>query len=60
MSKNKLPKEMQHHCQISVTATNLQTGERRELSQEEIAERLQKVFDMPLEERMKISLRRAG
>lgn len=58
MSKSKQPKE-HGRCSISVIVTD-KTGQKRELPAEEVEERLRKVLSIPLEERMKMSLRRAG
>jgi hypothetical protein len=53
----KQPKDMQNHCHISMRTTNLQTGEQRQLSQVEVALRLQQVLSIPPHERIRQSLR---
>lgn len=42
----------QTHCHITITTTDLTTGERRQLSDAEVAERLQKILDIPPAVRM--------
>jgi hypothetical protein len=49
----KQSKELQTHCRIAITSIDLTTGERRELTQAEIAERMAKILAMDPVERVR-------
>lgn len=49
-----MKREPQTHCKITVSSTNLQTGERRQLTEQEIAERFEKILAMSPAERVKM------
>lgn len=49
----KLPKELQTHCHLSMTILT-PTGERRQLTDAEVAERMQKILDIPPAERIRM------
>ena len=49
-----MKRDPQLHCHITVSSTNLQTGERRQLTEQEIAERFEKILAMSPVERVKM------
>ncbi len=53
----KRSKEQQARGHITITATDLETGERRQLTDAEVAERMAKILAMDPVERVRMGLR---
>jgi hypothetical protein len=53
-----MKKQPKSHCHFDVNITNMVTGEQRQLSQEELAERMRQILSIPPAERVKMSFRK--
>lgn len=54
----RLPKELQTRGHVTITSTDLKTGEQRQLTDAEVAERMVKILAMDPVERVRMSFPR--